>query len=246
MNLALTESEKALDVIRYAILTMYPQSFGLSVGLQGAVSTNSSKIVGTGYNQNLQLLWEKYDRPIFTISNDTTKNLKAVGVGKISEILKKRPDKRTPFENTILMGLHWFADAQSQKELKNNFLSLMISLELFLTPSQEDKDKDTITNSIAESTSIILRTEDKRIKFKEKIRDFYDKRSIIVHGKKEDKNKELSLKDFEELKIIIKDLILWMLNHKHEIKSKDELLSQIKQYKLSGDTFEPKCFIKIK
>ena len=240
LDMAIKESEKVFDLIRYSILCIYPTSIGISVGLQGEVSSGSAKFLGTGYNQNFQLLFEKYDRYNFAITENFIKNMEALGVKKLSKILEKTDNKITSFEDTILHGLHWFADAQKQTELKNKFLSLMISLEIFLTPPQEDRDKDTITTSIADSSAIILRTEENaRKNLKKKIYELYDKRSIIVHGKKVKKVNDLCKEDVEDLKVIIRDLIQWMVKHTHRVNSKDELLNKIKEYKISGDIFEP-------
>ena len=146
-------------------------------------------------------------------------------------LLKKSKHELTEFERTIFIAIHWFADSQNQKDLDNEFLGLMICIEIFLTPTSHD---NTITSFISEATAIILNKDLKRRKMvRDLVEDFYDKRSKIVHGKEH----SFASDDVDILRNITKGLIWWMIENKLRFKSTKQLVDiirdQMKNQKLS-------------
>lgn len=161
----------------------------------------------------------------FEISKDRIDDMKSLGILKISKILEKR--NLTDFEETIILGIHWFANSQNQTEIENQFLSLMIALEIFLTPN----DNEPISNSIAEGASIILFSDLKdRKELKKTIKGFYTKRSSIVHGRKDKLPKK---EDVSVLKSITADLIRWMAENSDDFNQKKDLLNYLEDLRLT-------------
>ena len=151
--------------------------------------------------------------------------MEKIGIFKASEILNK--PKYSDFEETILLGIHWFANSLSQKEIENQFLSLMIILEVFLTPGGTEP----ITKSISESIArILLAGLNKRKALKDDVKKLYKKRSAIVHGRKKDMP---SAEDVSQLRAIASDLILWMIEKSDRFENKDELLDYIEDRSLA-------------
>lgn len=228
------EIENFLNLINYSVPFIYPKKLGVSVGLQGKMGILTSKVyitnsdlTGAGFQHNYPQ--GKYP---FDISDRNIEIMKRIGVFKISDILNKH-SKKSNFEQTILLGVHWFADSQIQTKLQNEFLSLMICLEIFLTPNDK---RDPISTSIAEAIAIILKSENKRKSFRNEIKGYYDIRSDIVHGR----NVKLKEEEVDMLRDHIKQLIRFMIRHKDYFSSKEDLMEKISQYKLSGINFDLK------
>jgi hypothetical protein len=65
------------------------------------------------------------------VSDRVIKYMGENGLFKVSKIYEKEKNTLTDFEKTIIMGIHWFADSLKQREIENQFLSLIITLEIF-------------------------------------------------------------------------------------------------------------------
>ena len=102
--------------------------------------------------------------------------------------------------------------------------------------------QESISLFIAESAAIILKGEGERKSFSEEIKSYYNKRSVIVHGKPAPEMRKRDVLypvDVENLTVIMGDLIQWMVKHKDYYNFKNDLLAELKQYKISGATFKP-------
>lgn len=233
LEFAENEFDKVLDVIRYSIPFIFPKNLKVAVGLQGDITKGSRySIVVDKKFRIIRIKNESVGAKIeFEITDAIVQIMNKIGVFKICSILEKPQNKVTAYERTLLLGIHWFANSQMQKELENEFLSLMICMEIFLTPNDE---RDPITTSIAEAAAIILKKEDERNKFKNVIKNFYRIRSGIVHGRDEKVDK----KDVENLRMIVQNLIQYMINC-DDFNTKEDLINSINKFKLSGDVFNP-------
>lgn len=232
------EIETILDLINYSVPFIYPKSLGVSVGLQGKIAIPSSKLYIANSDLTDAVFEHLYPmgRFPFEISNINVEIMDRVGVFKISDILKK-PSKISNFEQTILLGVHWFADSQIQTKLENEFLSLMICLEIFLTPNDK---RDPISTSIAEAIAIILKPENERKALKTEIKEYYDMRSNIVHGREV----KIKQEEVDKLKEQLKQLIQFMIRQKDDFNSKEDLMELISEYKLAGINFARKLNLK--
>ena len=168
------------------------------------------------------------------INEDNMDHMEKLGIFKVSDILKSKK-KLEGFNKSLIQAIHWFANSQKQSEKENEFLSLMICLEIFLTEKNSP-----ITKSIAEGATIILTTElensniedviDYRIKLREKITDLYSKRGNIVHGRW----KNIDDEDLNCLRSISFTLIRYMIDHNDDFKDKTSLLKWIEEQKFKG------------
>lgn len=105
--------------------------------MPGEVSA-AQRIIPTLSPQNFNLVLETVG-PLtpFEFSPQNVEIMKRLGVFEVSAILRKPHKKQTDFEETLLRGIHWFADAQVQPEVENRLLSLIACLETFLTLGME-------------------------------------------------------------------------------------------------------------
>lgn len=170
----------------------------------------------------------EYKGPIFELEINESKMefMKKIGIIKVIEIINKSNGDKTDFENMILSGIHWFADSMIQKQIENQFLSLMICLEIFLTPGGER-----ISNFISDAVARILTFGlENRLELKEDIKDFYTKRSAIVHGSRK---KMPITSDVSYLQSIVAELILWMIKNSEYFDKKRDLLDYIEKRQLA-------------
>ena len=114
--------------------------------------------------------------------------------------------------------------SQTQQEIENQLLNLIICIEAFLTP----KEATPIGTAIAEGVAIILATGlDRKIRLKKRIKEIYGMRSAISHGGR----KAILQSDLEELRSVAGDFIMTMISRKEEFKSRQDLLVWIETQK---------------
>jgi hypothetical protein len=234
------ETSKILDLITYFIPFIYPEAHKISVGFQGQVlNTTPGSIIC--YNPEYEVrYWAdhlKGPQSNFIISNKNLKIMEDNGFFKIAEILKKPEKEITHFEHTILLSIHWFRISQIQNDIKNEFLSLIISMEIFLTPHTLEIP---ITKFISESVGMILRTPENRVSIMKKIKKFYGIRSDIVHGR----STKVDPTDLNELRSTLKELIQCMIYFGQFFEKKSDLLDSIECHKTSGEKYDPSLHYK--
>jgi hypothetical protein len=149
-----------------------------------------------------------------------------MGALKVFELLKKNYSVQNDFERTLLRTIHWYATHTIQEELENKLLNLITSLETLLTP----RDNNPIGTAIAEGTAILI-TEgvENRRSLKKRIQELYRLRSAVSHGGK----KTVSEKDIVELRWIVSNLIVVLIQKLSEYKTQKELLDWIEEQKFS-------------
>ncbi len=234
------ETSKVLDLIGYAIPFIYSNVHKISVGFQGQVLTNSPGSI-ICYNPDYGIrYWVdnlKHTQSNFQINNSNLKIMEDNGIFKLADILKKPKNQKTQFEHTILLSIHWFRISQVQNDIKNEFLSLIICMEIFLTPHTLEIP---ITKFISESIGMILRPPENRVSIMKRIKKFYGLRSDIVHGR----STKVDPEDINELRNTLKELIQRMIYFEQFFDKKSDLLESIECYKTSGDIFNPELWSK--
>lgn len=222
------ECDKVLDLIRFSSYFSHYRD-RVSIGFEGDIIRGFYQLIVHMDNFKGYYIPNQFKGPMdnFEINEALREHMENIGIFKLSKILEKSSQERTEFEDTLLLGLHWFSDSMTQKQLANQFLSLMICLEIFLTPHGDVP----ISNSIAESAAILLLSElDKRKELKQIIKDLYLKRSAIVHGRKNDMPNDV---DLEKLQEIVGHLILRITDQKDNFEDKKQLLSHIENIRLT-------------
>ncbi|OKH44845.1 hypothetical protein NIES30_21700 [Phormidium tenue NIES-30] len=176
-EIAVIETSKALEVLRYAIPAFPSLHIGkLKVELGISGDTRGGKRIAllmssSGSRSN----WERSTTD-FEITSKTKEELRRVGVFELSSILLKSDAKRTPFEKTILRFLHWISESHIQTDLENQLLLLVIALETLLGSGKQAIDFG--------AAMILEETKSHRKELKEKIGRICDIRNDIVHGSK--------------------------------------------------------------
>lgn len=233
LKVAKEECEKSLDLLRLSNIILHDRDHNIYITLEGENARGYQNTLIFKSNFKQYRLGNELKGPAidFDISDREIKHMKEFGIFILSEILEKPEKELTDFEKTLLLGIHWFANSSSQREIENQYLSLMVALEIFLTPKSGSGEP--ISNYIAEGASIINEIGiDNRKKRKSVIKDLYKKRSSIVHGNPNnipDKNDAVTLKN------ILLTLIYWMIKNSYRFDSKDDLLDFIEDHKFACD-----------
>ncbi|MEH2463175.1 hypothetical protein [Nostoc sp.] len=131
------------------------------------------------------------------------------------------------FEKAVIRAVHWFSLAEKQAGNENKLLALITCLETFLTSEYGNP----IRNTVAEGSAIILEdTLENRKYIKQRINEFYKKRSSISHG---GGSKNILDSDIKELKKLVQLFIQAMIRRKNEFQARKDVLEWIDDQKLS-------------
>jgi hypothetical protein len=172
------ETRRAIDLIRYAIPSIYIPSARIAVGLHGEfcrsyryapidpIGADSFAARGTWTGALLE----------FEFSPENIQKMKMIGINKLSEVLRK--DVISEFENNLLSSIHWFANSQVKTENADRLLNLITCLEILFTP----KDRDPIIQNVAEGAAIFIgdNVVDRKWVI-DRIRGLYALRSSLSH-----------------------------------------------------------------
>src|SRR5262249_13898612 len=114
----------------------------------------------------------------FIVSPVTLGMMAEIGVFEVATILGK-PSGVTEYEETLLRGIHWYANALTQKEMENKVLSLVTCLETFLASMPGEQ----LSESLAEGVAVALfQSPEERKHKKKRIKELYRLRSTVSHG----------------------------------------------------------------
>lgn len=221
------ECEGVIDLLRFSCQFFHTKE-KTSIGLESEIQRGNYQIIVHKADFYGYEIPNEYIGPVFEFEiNDSTLDfMEETGIIKLSKIFGKSSRERTDFEKMIISGLHWFSDSMTQKQVENQFLSLMICLEIFLTPGGER-----ISGFISEAAAKIICDElIDRIELKKVIKEMYEKRSKIVHGS----GKKLpNIGDVYQLQHIVANLLVWMVNRSDYFTKKKDLIDFIELHKLT-------------
>jgi|GEM_PF-1306986 len=215
-----------LDLLRFAIPFIYNEDQQVSVGLQGEVSrdvrmTPMVTSDASMFNWQSELVGPKTP---FDITDQTINQMKQIGVFDVAALLGH--DELSEYQETLLRGIHWFANSQTQDESENILLGLITCIETFLTP----RDGGPVTTAIAESIAIIGGKDlESRKHLKKKVKGLYRLRSRVSHGGK----KAILDADLAELRQIAAGLTMTMIQKRNDFESISAFLEWIEDQKLS-------------
>jgi len=227
IKIAEKECDTVLDLLQFYTYLFYHRDHKVYLGIEGGVVSGNNRIIArkidfSDYRFNDKIIGAQR---FFTISKENVKKMEKYGFLKVSEILKKSNNTLNDFQKILLIGIHWFSTYRTQKLAENQFISLMIVLEIFLSVKGEP-----VSNYIAENVARILYSDfDVRKKCKATIKKLYNKRSDIVHGRPEDIPDE---KNFDILERVVFNLIIWMIKHLDKFGSKKDLLDYLEDKRL--------------
>lgn len=221
------ETCRVLDLLKYAIPSIYNPLMNIAIGLQGEVSYAVRATPSIARDEN-DYHWESANvgsLHLFDLSPKTIVQMEGIGVFKISELLRKFENELSDFEKTLLRSLHWYASAQTQSELENKLLNLITCIEVLLTP----RDSTPNGTFIAENIVILLIKDiEKRMFWKERILYIYKLRNAVSHGGE----KGILESDVYQLQFITHKLINYMIDHKEEFDSRKALFDLLELKRL--------------
>lgn len=197
---AITKVREALDVFRAFCFPFGKYSLDWHLGIAGdMLSYHSIPICIDGrrffsYHDigNVQIeldnhIIQKYSSQLWDILYDILIN-------------KKHPKR-------LCDSIHWLAEATKPDTNNSKFIKISISLETLLgkEPKDEDLKVRGITAMLAERAAFVAGIDfDDSLNIDQKIRQFYRKRSEIVHGE----GKEVSSKDIDEFGNLVRRICL--------------------------------------
>lgn len=218
------EIEHILDLLRYSVHMMGLEGYRISVGLWGEVVriNRDTPVISSDYCQISVSSQAVGPLVPFIISDQTIERMRELGVFKVAQFLKK--GNVSGFNEVLLRGIHWFANAQNQVENRNTLLSLMTCLETFLSSGSSDR----ISNSIAEGVAFVLATKgEERRALKETVKNLYKNRSGVSHGG----DKEVTDEDLNKIRNIAGDFLERMIHMSSTFQSRGDLEEWIEKQK---------------
>jgi hypothetical protein len=92
-------------------------------------------------------------------------------------------DQRSQLENKILMAVEWTGKGSHDLDAAKSFVQFMFALEALFTFHEKVFVTPSIASQLAEYAAFVVGQDlDHRLKMVKKVKEFYEKRSGIVHG----------------------------------------------------------------
>lgn len=228
-EMALGSIDTLIDVLRYCIHFVAPPVHGLTVGVEGLHHAGSSTVFVLPSNFRGSHVSSDQRRAIYWLELGSLDlpSMRVHEVPRLSSILRK--PHRTEFELTIMVALHWFADSTVHFAESNSFLSLIACLETFFTGGPEDPVSRLISEGVA---FVIGRDIEERKQVRRRVRDLYNLRSRITHGKLE----RVPAERLQELRSIVSHVMRWMIGKSDEFQTLDDLRTWIDGCRFSRES----------
>jgi len=231
IELAETEIQQAVDLLRFAASFLYSYRSKIKIGLAGEINqVGIQGIVVIATDDQTSHIQEKVvGTPLnFDLTDENIQQMRNIGVFDVAELLKN--PKRNSFANTLLAGIHMFANAQNEVRLEYKLLNLITCLEIFFTQQNGNPIRATIADGVA---FVVGSSREERKYVKDKINKFYQKRSSLSHGGSVD----ITAQEIQELYTIVGKLLVNLI-HKSSLdegsfSDKNQLCEWIEDQKFS-------------
>ncbi len=191
----------------------------LSFGLQGEAPANTIRHAICFSDKSFG--WSSQWRGRFfhfQITPDHITRMTEIGVFDVAELLKEE-EPRTPFKETLLRGIHWFANAQTPMLPEYVVLSLVSSLEAFVNPPSHDRVTEAVVEGVAAlEGEMVYKYAMKRL---EKL---YGIRSRLSHGDET----LIFERNITELRQIAFDVIQYMIQRRNDFRDQKDCFKAIK------------------
>ena len=116
----------------------------------------------------------------FIVTKECVSLFEEAGIFDLARLLSRAQGSLTEIEELLKRCIRWFSLSQMQADPKSEFLSLVIILEVLLTPSDRGAP---ISATIADGAAILIAdSEGDRKEIRRITKEIYNTRSDIVHG----------------------------------------------------------------
>ncbi len=175
---ALDETRRCIDFLRFLIATEPRWSDSVQVGFCHDVGGSEWTMFVTG-TQFVHLLksFASPARRAYHIDSHSVHEFARLGLDSLAEALAR--NTATRFDRILARAIHWFSDAQVQRESEGQLLSLVTALETLFTPPKVERIRLAIAEGAAQ---LIGEAYNDRIWLRNRVLGLYSKRSEISHG----------------------------------------------------------------
>jgi hypothetical protein len=217
-ELAELECDRVIDILRYFA---YIKDQSINFGLPWKLARRWSKVAVASSTYEFSFrsgVWHgefEYNDPktgmLFELTDQTLLEMKQEG---IYDLISVQPSKKKKiFIDTLLFSIHWFINALMQDEPANEFLSLAVCLETFLTPGDTSKS---ISNALAIGVAWVLGKDfAERQALYNKMKKLYSKRSSITHSG----NRDIPAHELLDLRETVKAFLQAMIRRRNEFNT---------------------------
>jgi hypothetical protein len=170
------------DLLRYALSVVQAKGKSPKIGLQGEIARGSRTMLAvTSAGDEIEVKTSPViPYQSFEITLEHVSMFEEAGIFDIAQILSRSHGSLTEIEDLLERCIKWFSLSQMQADAKSEFLSLVIILEVLLTPSDKGAP---ISATIADATAILMAdSEEHRKEIRRITKAIYNTRSDIVHG----------------------------------------------------------------
>jgi hypothetical protein len=171
-----------VDLLRYALSVVQAKGKGLPIGLQGEIARGHRTMLAiTSDRSHFEIAKSALiSYQPFKITKECVSLFEEAGIFDLARLLSRSHGSLTEIEELLKRCIRWFSLSQMQADSKSEFLSLVIILEVLLTPSDRGAP---ISASIADGAAILIAdSEGERKEIRRITKEIYNTRSDIVHG----------------------------------------------------------------
>lgn len=225
-ELAEMETSRAIESLRVSIPSLYGIRGHVDIGFLWEISRTSqfTPVLSTDERQVAMHTAMRGPLKAYKLDQYTERALKESGLLGLAQVLERPQSEWTHFERQLLRAIHWFSDAQRQREVENVVTSLVTCWEALFTPRRKDEQSKSINSSVSAGVAATAgTTEDERNYLRERTRELYDIRSDISHGRFAD----MKASDRAELLVICNRVLMYLIPRLGQFRTKDELLAWV-------------------
>lgn len=170
----------------------------------------------------------------FPVFHSTREKMRKAGVFVFSSILEGSDNGRTleprSFRFTLLQALRWTVDSLDQTNNASKILAMTVGLETLFS-----EDRYNLGSQVADGTAMVLaRDPVEREKISKKVKDLYDKRSAVTHGR----GTSVSDADVLEMQDMATSVIAVLCHHADDYSLLRDFWRAISLARRSGQIFK--------
>lgn len=221
LSYARAQVNLALDVLRILCFPFYPYTDTCRIGMIAEIPFSTSTPIRVDQRRfAIQIggalgYWQPELRKL--MSEKLPPKLEPPPWELINKLVRKTEGARSDMEHKLLDGIHWLGESTKPDTNPARFVKIGVALEALLG-GEPRKDEMLqvrgITAMLAERAAFVAgKDQDDRLKIDKDIRDYYRKRSDIVHGRK----KDITLTNIDDSGKLVRLVVLSLLERLDEL-----------------------------